>query len=346
MPELTLRDWMVVIGSLLILAVIVDAWRRMRQQQRSHIRMKLAEPPSEDGRSDDIASFRELPNGGARVIKRMGSGGDEVHSPSDQDRATDASATVATARTAIEVGSSEAANPGLADAPSPSLNTPSANEAADSVDSESGSFETTTQSKAESQASDRTQLADELGGEPLAGVSAIDEPSNLDWLEDLPRPSLDVKDEAGELPRSTESEVVVLHVVSRSDKGFAGADILEILLACDLRFGDMSFFHRHEHEAGRGAIQFSVANMLKPGVFAIDNMDELRTQGLVFFLTLPGPEDMVKAFDYMLETARVVAKNLDGDVLDGSRSVLTQQAVEHSKQQIRELERRVLAQAP
>ncbi|MEM7692061.1 MAG: cell division protein ZipA C-terminal FtsZ-binding domain-containing protein, partial [Pseudomonadota bacterium] len=62
--------------------------------------------------------------------------------------------------------------------------------------------------------------------------------------------------------------------------------------------------------------------------------------------TLPGPEDMVKAFDYMLETARVVAKNLDGDVLDGSRSVLTQQAVEHSKQQIRELERRVLAQAP
>ena len=42
MPELTLRDAMVLIGSLLILAVIVDAWRRMRQQTRAQVRMKLA----------------------------------------------------------------------------------------------------------------------------------------------------------------------------------------------------------------------------------------------------------------------------------------------------------------
>jgi FtsZ-interacting cell division protein ZipA len=39
----------------------------------------------------------------------------------------------------------------------------------------------------------------------------------------------------------------------------------------------------------------------------------MRTRGLVFFLTLPGPEDMLQAFDYMLETARTVARNLGGD---------------------------------
>ncbi|EED32793.1 ZipA, C-terminal FtsZ-binding domain [gamma proteobacterium NOR5-3] len=106
----------------------------------------------------------------------------------------------------------------------------------------------------------------------------------------------------------------------------------------------MNFFHRHEQQAGRGPIQFSVANMLQPGVFDIDNMDSMFTRGLVFFVTLPGPEDMIQAFDYMLETARVVARNLGGELLDESRSVLTQQAVEHSRQQIRELERRLLAQ--
>ena len=84
---------------------------------------------------------------------------------------------------------------------------------------------------------------------------------------------------------------------------------------------------------------------MQPGVFDIDNMADFNTPGLVFFLTLPGPEDMMKAFDYMLETAQAVARNLGGDVLDESRSVLTKQTLEHSRQQIRDLERRMLAKS-
>jgi cell division protein ZipA len=54
---------------------------------------------------------------------------------------------------------------------------------------------------------------------------------------------------------------------------------------------------------------------------------------------------MMKAFNYMLETAQAVARNLDGDVLDESRSVLSKQSLEHCRQQIRDLERRLLARA-
>jgi cell division protein ZipA len=154
-----------------------------------------------------------------------------------------------------------------------------------------------------------------------------------------------VESEPGRLTREVDPEVFMLNVVSRSREGFRGEDILHILLACDLRFGDMNFFHRHEFEAGRGAIQFSVANMMQPGVFDIDNMSDFNTPGLVFFLTLPGPENMMKAFDYMLETAQAVSRNLDGDVLDESRSVITKQTLEHCRQKIRDLERRMLAKA-
>jgi cell division protein ZipA len=173
----------------------------------------------------------------------------------------------------------------------------------------------------------------------------------MDWLDgigagDAPSASQAEADvDAGRLPRDIDPEVFMLNVVSRSPDGFRGEDILHILLACDLRFGDMNFFHRHEFEAGRGAIQFSVANMMQPGVFDIDNMVDMKTPGLVFFLTLPGPEDMMKAFDYMLETAQAVARNLGGDVLDESRSVLTRQTMDHCRQQIRDLERRMLAKA-
>lgn len=186
----------------------------------------------------------------------------------------------------------------------------------------------------------------------VAGMTSIapgDEGENLDWLDGLvsneeasPRAAKDPVDE-GKLPRNEQPEVFMLNVLARDPQGFRGDDILQILLACDLRFGDMSFFHRHEFEAGRGAIQFSVANMMQPGVFDIDNMGDLCTPGLVFFLTLPGPEDMMKAFDYMLETAQAVSRNLGADVLDESRSALTKQSLEHSRQRIRELERRLLA---
>lgn len=263
---------MVVIGVLLILAVLLDAWRRVRGEKYSRVRMKLVDPeriPPEP--EDDFAHLRELPNGGARVVRRT-----DLVTPAGRARDPDD--------------------------PTP----------------------------------------DFLVGLTSEGPSADGGP---DWLEGR-APPVEKKPAAGKLPREVDTEVFMLNVVARSERGFSGEDIMQILLACDLRFGDMNFFHRHEYEAGRGAIQFSVANMMQPGVFDIDNMADTHTPGLVFFLTLPGPDDMMKAFDYMLETAQAVARNLGGDVLDESRSVLTRQTLDHSRQQIRDLERRLLARAP
>jgi cell division protein ZipA len=185
--------------------------------------------------------------------------------------------------------------------------------------------------------------------ELVAGISTHDEGTTLDWLDDLDKEgaagSAEPDEESpGRLPRTIDPEVFMLNVVARNADGFSGEDIMHILLACDMRFGDMSFFHRHELAAGKGPIQFSVANMVQPGVFDIDNMADLRTPGLIFFLTLPGPENMIQAFDYMLETAQAVARNLGGDVLDETRSALTRQTLEHSRARIRDLERRMLTQ--
>ena len=127
-------------------------------------------------------------------------------------------------------------------------------------------------------------------------------------------------------------------MIARADHGFTGDDILRVLLGCGLRFGDMDFFHLIEAQGGTPTIQFSVANMMQPGVFDLENMDELSTQGLMFFLTLPGPHDMARAFDLMLETAHTVAHSLGGDVYDETRSVMTKQYVESLRQSIREYE--------
>lgn len=302
MTDLTIRDWMVIIGVLLILAVMLDAWRRIRNDRRTSVRMELAELPDDD-EQDDIGWFKELPNGGARVVER-----------GDLLRAAGHSTGAGREDDAVTPGRDRGAQ-GPA------------------------------QDSAEDDAEDDADQDALVAGMSTAGESV--EPDNIDWLDGFDsgeQPSEEIA-QPGRLPRDVDPEVFMLNVVARDPRGFKGDDILHILLACDLRFGDMNFFHRHEFEAGRGAIQFSVANMMQPGVFDIDNMADFSTPGLVFFLTLPGPEDMMKAFDYMLETAQAVAKNLGGDVLDESRSVLTRQSMEHNRQKIRDLERRLLARA-
>jgi len=280
--DLTIRDWMVVVGVLLIVAVLLDAWRRIRRDRSAEVKMKLVDNEELSvAPEQDFSMFGELPNGGARVVDR-----------SDILRAT-----------GYEVGTDK---------------------------------------------SPPTEHDELVAG--MTSTAPDGDIDDIDWLdglgsEDGPSEVVNAQPAPSRLVSQEEPEVFMFNVVARSKQGFHGGDILHILLACDLRFGDMGFFHRHELEAGRGAVQFSVTNMMQPGVFDIDNMADMATPGLVFFLTLPGPDDMMQAFDYMLETAKAVARNLDADVLDESRSVVSKQTMEHSRQKIRDLELRLLAKA-
>jgi len=140
------------------------------------------------------------------------------------------------------------------------------------------------------------------------------------------------------LPKQLD-EVIVISVVSKHPKGFRGLQLFRLLEACGLHVGDMDIFHRFEYDSGEGPIQFSVANMVKPGNFLTDDPETFSTPGITFFLGLPGPDDAMKAFDFMLETAKCVATNLGGELKDELRSAMTTQTIEHSRQRVRDFER-------
>ena len=59
---------------------------------------------------------------------------------------------------------------------------------------------------------------------------------------------------------------------------------------------------------------------------------------------LPGPDEPVKAFTQMVETAKQLALDLGGELKDEQFSVMTQQTIEHSRQRIIDYERKQLAQ--
>jgi cell division protein ZipA len=299
---------------LLIIAVLLDGYRRMRDPNR--IRVSLTRVPEGDGNGDDEDVFvtRELPHGGARVKPR----GTESQQAGDAFVQPDS-------EPAIGKG-------GSADfEPAPAEEAPLSAEPL-SAGGRIGAG----------------RDPDPLFDDPMPAVgsgprTAARPGENLDLLDGI---TADSRDEISLTDGKSEAEeVLMLHVVARDPAGFSGEDILQVLLAYNLRFGEMNFFHRHEESAGRGAIQFSVANMLNPGVFDIDAMSDFSTTGLIFFLALPGPRNMIGAFERMVETAKGVAADLGGDVLDESRSAVTRQTLEHMRQRIRDFERKMLAAA-
>jgi len=128
--------------------------------------------------------------------------------------------------------------------------------------------------------------------------------------------------------------LLVMHVKARADKEFNGSDLLQILLACDMRYGDKQILHRHERAGGQGCLQFSVANMLEPGTFNLEDINSFRTPGVTFFMALPGPDEPMQAFDCMIETANCLVKNLDAVLLDENHSTASLQVINHYRERV------------
>ncbi len=169
---------------------------------------------------------------------------------------------------------------------------------------------------------------------------------NLDADEPVPTLLTPVEDEE-ELPSLKPSkeqapveEVLVINVIARGDEGFKGPALLQNILESGLRFGEMDIFHRHESMAGNGEVLFSMANGVKPGTFDLDDFDLFYTPAVSFFLGLPGPRHPKQAFDLMIAAARKLAHELNGELKDDQRSVMTAQTIEHYRQRIVEFERK------
>ena len=107
---------------------------------------------------------------------------------------------------------------------------------------------------------------------------------------------------------------------------------------------DQGVFHNDVIAVGNGEVLFSMANAVKPGVFDLDDIDHFSTRAVSFFLGLPGPRHPKQAFDVMVAAARKLAHELNGELKDDQRSVMTAQTIEHYRQRIVEFERRALTQ--
>jgi cell division protein ZipA len=137
-----------------------------------------------------------------------------------------------------------------------------------------------------------------------------------------------------------EPEVIILSVVMPANQQIFGAALLPSLLTLGLKYGDMNIFHRHEDNAGNGKVTFSLANIMNPGSFDLDNIESFATRGVSLFMTLPNAGEPLSVFAQMLNAAKQLAQEFNAQVIDDKRNVMTKQTEQHYIGKIREYDRK------
>ena len=370
---MSLREWLIIIGALLILGVIVDGLRRMHRARQESLEIARGMGSGDIGQTpidDDYNS--ELPNGGARVV-----GGDRppASTPREKREPTWSAGTEESPDVAAPDGSDAAPQQetGRSEAQAASgqsaADTPADTESITASDDDGilgpARVRKTAENSAEAAGSgdqgDRSATAGmnpgQLWQKIRDGAVRVGEaamPSDRDAGEAAPPhevPAVEEPEADAGPARSEErplaganrpdaEEVVVVNVHCRDGDRYQGPALQKLLEACGMEFGDLGIYHRHEEPDTRSPVQFSVASAVAPGTLRPEEIESLETPGVSFFMSLPGPRDPVQAFDYMLETAQTLARNLGGELRDENHSVMTTQTIEHGRQRIREFERK------
>lgn len=357
--DFSLREWLILIGVIIIIGILVDGFRRYRKSQVMRVyEDDDYEDPEE--RQKEALLRRELPNGGARPVHRSVESADPVMNAFENARKTPRSPLTEMPHK-VDSG--------------PELDRHDRFELDELASLVPDRFDTRDAAsiRADKDYSDPLYDGyDDLDvGRDVQPNFGHEEPSNFEIEEPAgfsrEQPSFSRKepsrfeqdDYSGfgmdpleeEMPQEEYDddeqaeieEVIVINVFAPQHQPFAGMELLQLVLNCGMRYGDMDIFHRHEEGFDRGKIQFSMANAIEPGTFNLDTMGESESPGVSFFMGLPGPKNSMKAFDFMLETAQALVRNLGGELRDERRSPMSEQTIAHCRQRIRDFERRQLS---
>lgn len=136
-------------------------------------------------------------------------------------------------------------------------------------------------------------------------------------------------------PETRPEKILVLHVVAPRNRPFTGVALGAALRRAGLGLGAMSIYHYHEEgDPPDGDPLFSAANMVAPGTLGDDDLADMMTPGITLFLQLHACDRPQRAFEVLLETAHVLARDLGGRVLDAQQSTATNQTLAHMREEM------------
>jgi len=132
-------------------------------------------------------------------------------------------------------------------------------------------------------------------------------------------------------------KIVALRLVGNSATAcFDGAELRQALEAEGLVFGRYHIFHR---EVDDKQLLFSVASLIEPGSFELQDMSTLELPGVSLFAVLPGAIEGIHVVDELVACGRRMAARLNGVLQDERRQPLTAVRVMELRDEVESFER-------
>lgn len=137
-----------------------------------------------------------------------------------------------------------------------------------------------------------------------------------------------VKVEASASKSTAASNSIMMFLLAKENRQFAGYELLQTVLASGLRFGDGHLFHRHQFANGQGPVLCSLAAATATGVFDLQNIGAFSVRGLCLFMhSSNNPAIDAERFAIMLETGKQLSEGLDAYLLNDKRKPLTEACI-------------------
>jgi len=126
--------------------------------------------------------------------------------------------------------------------------------------------------------------------------------------------------------------LIQISVVATGGRFFPGDELRDALLELDLIHGSMGIFHRYDRKFRESL--FSVASMVEPGTFPMDDMESFESPGLVLFFQPDQVSNPIAVYDDLMRTCHKLANRLGGQEWDERRQPLTREKVAQMRAQL------------
>ena len=126
--------------------------------------------------------------------------------------------------------------------------------------------------------------------------------------------------------------VITVRLTPIDTKPFDGNQVLEVLNGNGLSLDDSGIFnYLDKHKKTK---LFSAANLVEPGVFDAQDIENQKIPGLSFFMLMPLSSNEINAFDEMMMVLKKIKTSLKAELLDDAGSTLSIQRERYIREEV------------
>ncbi len=165
-------------------------------------------------------------------------------------------------------------------------------------------------------------------GAPVGAAAAADRAAA--WLAQQEAAS-DTRHVRLDWPPEDQRQIVALRLTARDGEVITGAALRQALVGEGFEHGEFEIFHK---ALGDGRVIVSAASLMRPGTFALAQMDTQMFAGLNLFCVLPGPLPHRESFERLLQVGRTLAQRIRGVLCDAKGRPLTDSRISELRREV------------